>query len=65
MAEMPMGACIQTLFAGHCERAGSATYGRWGDQTLRLLPGRVEALDDKGTAHTVAEQSPNCAIPTS
>jgi hypothetical protein len=65
MADMPMGACIQTLFAGHCEAAGSATYGRWGEQMLRLVPGRVEALDDNRVAHTVAEQSPNCAIPTS
>lgn len=65
MADMPMGACIQTLFAGHCEAAGSATYGRWGEQTLRLVPGKVEALDDNRVAHTVAQQSPNCAIPTS
>ena len=65
MADMPRGACIQTLFAGHCEVTGSATYGRWGEQMLRLVPGRVEALDDNRVAHTVAEQSPNCAIPTS
>jgi hypothetical protein len=65
MAEMPMGACIQTLFAGRCEHAGSATYGRWGDQTLRLVPGRVEASDDNRSFHQVAEQTPNCAIPTS
>ena len=65
MADMPMGACIQTLFAGHCEVTGSATYGRWGEQMLRLVSGRVEALDDSRVARTVAEQSPNCAIPTS
>jgi hypothetical protein len=64
MADMPRSACIQNLFAGHCEKAGSATYGRWGDQTLRLVPGKVEASDDNHSFHTVAEQGPNCAIAT-
>ncbi len=30
--------CAQTLFAGRCERAGEAAYGRWQQQTLRLVP---------------------------
>jgi hypothetical protein len=64
MADMPRAACVQTLFAGKCEKPGSATYGRWGDQTLRLVPGKVEASDDNHSFHTVAEQGPNCAIST-
>jgi hypothetical protein len=63
MAEMSQGACVQTLFAGKCEKAGSATYGRWGDQTLRLVPGKVEASDDNRSFRLVGEQASNCSIP--
>ncbi len=65
MADMTRAACVQTLFAGRCEKPGSATYGRWGDQTLRLVPGKVEASDDNRNFHTVAEQAPNCSFATS
>jgi hypothetical protein len=65
MAEMTRGACIQTLFAGRCEKPGEAVYGRWGDQTLRLVPGEVQASDDNRNFHPVAEQGPNCLIATS
>jgi hypothetical protein len=65
MADMSRAACVQTLFAGRCEKPGSATYGRWGDQTLRLVPGKVEASDDNHNFHTVAEQQPNCSFSTS
>jgi hypothetical protein len=60
--EMGLNACVQALFSGHCERPGGATYGRWGDQTLRLLPGHVEASADNRTFHTLAEQPASCAI---
>jgi len=62
-AEMGLNVCVQALFAGHCERPSGATYGRWGDQTLRLLPGHVEASADNRTFHTLAEQPASCAIP--
>ena len=61
--EMGLNACVQALFAGHCERPGGATYGRWRDQTLRLLPGHVEASADNRTFHNLAEQPASCAIP--
>lgn len=61
--EMPLGACVQTLFAGRCERPGGATYGRWGQQTLRLVAGRVEASNDNRSFRTLVEQGPNCSIP--
>jgi len=63
LADMPLGACVQTLFAGRCERPGGATYGRWGDQTLRLVPGRVEQSPDDRVFRTLVEQGPNCSIP--
>ena len=60
--ELSLNACVQTLFAGHCERAGGATYGRWMQQTLRLVPGKVEVSGDNRSFRTLAEQSSSCAI---
>jgi len=61
--DITLNACVQTLFAGRCERPGGATYGRWGEETLRLVPGRVEASSDNRSFHTVTDQGPNCSIP--
>ena len=61
--EMSLNACVQTLFAGRCERPGGATYGRWGQQTLRLVAGRVEASGDNASFHTLADQGAGCSIP--
>jgi hypothetical protein len=60
--DLPLGACVQALFAGRCERPGGATYGRWMQQTLRLVPGRVEISADDTSFRTLAEQGANCAI---
>jgi hypothetical protein len=61
--DMPIGACAQALFAGRCERQGAATYGRWNQQTLRLVAGRVEVSSDNRRFRTLVEQGPNCSIP--
>ena len=61
-AELTLNACVQTLFAGHCERPGGATYGRWMSQTLRLVPGRVEVSGDNRSFHTLADQTEGCAV---
>jgi hypothetical protein len=61
--DITLNACAQTLFAGRCEKPGGATYGRWGEETLRLVPGRVEASSDNRSFHTVIDQGPNCSIP--
>lgn len=61
--DITLNACAQQLFAGKCEKPGGATYGRWGDETLRLVPGRVEASFDNRSFHTVIEQGPSCSIP--
>lgn len=61
--DITLNACAQTLFSGRCERPGGATYGRWGEETLRLVPGRVEASSDNRSFHTVIDQGPNCSIP--
>lgn len=61
--EMTLSACVQTLFAGRCERQGAATYGRWGPQTLRLVSGRIEISNDNRSFRTLVEQGPNCSVP--
>lgn len=61
--EATLNNCVQTLFAGRCERPGGATYGRWGDQTLRLVPGRVEASMDNRSFQTLVEQPASCMLP--
>lgn len=60
--DLTLNACVQALFAGRCERPGQATYGRWMQQTLRLVPGRVEVSGDDRTFRPLAEQGPGCAI---
>jgi hypothetical protein len=60
--EISLNACVQTLFAGRCEKTGGATYGRWMSQTLRLVPGKVEVSGDNRNFRTLAEQSNACVI---
>ena len=63
LADMSLEACVQALYAGVCEKAGGATYGRWGEQTLRLVPGRVEQSLDNRNFRTLVRQGPNCSLP--
>jgi hypothetical protein len=56
-----LDACVQVLYAGQCV-AGGALYGRWGDRTLRLVPGRVEISGDNHNFHTLAVQGPACSL---
>jgi len=60
--DLSLNACVQALFAGRCERTGGATYGRWLQQTLRLVPGRVEVSGDNRSFRTLAEQNGACVI---
>jgi len=61
--DLGLSACAQTLFAGHCERPGGATYGRWMGETLRLVPGRIEVSNDNRSFRTLVEQGPGCGVP--
>lgn len=63
LGESDLNACVQTLYAGRCERPGSATYGRFGQQTLRLVAGRVEISDDNRSFRTLVTQAPDCSLP--
>jgi hypothetical protein len=60
-ADMPLGNCVQSLYAGRCARAGEAAYGRWGQQTLRLVsPGKIEISGDNHSFRALSDQSQGC-----
>jgi hypothetical protein len=61
-SDTSLNGCAQALFAGRCEAPGGASYGRWGRQTLRLVPGRVEISADNHSFRTLSEQGANCSI---
>lgn len=63
VGDMDLNSCVQTLYAGQCEQRGGASYGRWGDQTVRLVRDKVEISSDNRRFHTLVEQGPNCSIP--
>lgn len=52
--------CRRLLFEGSCVRPGQAEYGRWGDQTLRLVPGKIEQSSDNRRFRKV-QDAPSCA----
>ena len=56
-------ACARSLFDGRCVRPGDALYGRFGSQTLRLVPGRVEIANDNRSFRTLVEQTQDCSLP--
>lgn len=59
-----LGQCVQALYSGQCVgRPGDAQYGRWGDQTLRLVPRRVEQSSDNSRFRVLAEQDRSCQFP--
>ncbi|NBW12584.1 MAG: hypothetical protein EBR82_31620 [Caulobacteraceae bacterium] len=59
-----LGQCVRALYEGQCVgRPGDAQYGRWGDQTLRLVPRRVEQSSDNSRFRVFAEQDRSCKFP--
>jgi hypothetical protein len=63
LGDMSLNMCVQTLFAGQCVKSGQANYGRWGEETLRLVKGKVEVSTDDRRFRTLVEQGSNCSIP--
>jgi hypothetical protein len=62
--EITVNACAQQISSGKCEKAGGATYGRWGDETIRLVPGKVESSSDNRTFHPIIDLGQGCSIPS-
>jgi hypothetical protein len=52
--------CSRLLFEGSCVRPGQAEYGRWGEQTLRLVPGKIEQSSDNRRFRKI-QDAPSCA----
>jgi hypothetical protein len=61
-SDTSLSGCVQALFAGRCVHPGEAVYGRWGQQTLRLVPGRVEVSDDNRSFRPLVRQGPGCSL---
>jgi hypothetical protein len=63
--DLELNSCARTLFDGMCQKeAAAASFGRWGDQTLRLVAGKVEQSADNKTFHSLTEQTmPGCHLP--
>ena len=62
--DAPLNACVQALFSGRCVRPGEAAYGRWAQQTVRLVTGKVEISGDNRSFRTLIDQGPNCTLPS-
>ncbi|MHB8284869.1 MAG: hypothetical protein ACYDD1_09370 [Caulobacteraceae bacterium] len=59
-----LNVCARILFDRQCVGPGQAIYGRWGGQTLRVVPGRVEMSDNNRDFHPLLSQNPqDCSLP--
>jgi len=59
-----LGVCVRTLFANRCVGPGQTLYGRWGRETVRLMPGRVEMSDNNHDFRPlVAQSASDCSLP--
>ena len=54
--------CTHALYDNRCVRPGEALYARYGAQTLRLVPGRVEVSGDNRSFRFLVGQTPDCAL---
>ena len=59
-ASLTLTQCVQSLYAGRCQRRNEALYGRWGDETLRLTDGRVEISPDNRDFHSLVDPWQGC-----
>lgn len=57
---MALHYCVQTLYADRCPTGDEPDYGRWGDQTLRLVDGRVEISPDNRDFSSLVDPWPPC-----
>jgi len=59
-APMALNACVQAVYAGRCPGPDEVFYARWGDQTLRLIAGRVEISSDNRDFTSLVDPWPAC-----
>ena len=53
--------CVQALFAGRCPGPDETFYGRWGEQTLRVMGGRLESSSNNRDFASLIDPWPPCA----
>jgi len=59
-APMGLNACVEAIYAGRCPGPDEVFYARWGDQTLRLIAGRVEISPDNRNFTSLVDPWPAC-----
>lgn len=57
---LSLQACVHLLYDGRCVRPGDALYGRFGSQTLRSVPGRIEISGDNRAFRFLVAQDRDC-----
>jgi hypothetical protein len=60
-APLALQACVRQVFADRCPGPDETFYGRWGDQTLRLIGGRIEISPDNRDFSSLTDPWPPCA----
>jgi hypothetical protein len=58
---LALQACVRQVFADRCPGPDETFYGRWGDQTLRLIGGRIEASPNNRDFSSLIDPWPPCA----
>ena len=53
--------CVQALFANRCPGPDETFYGRWGEETLRVIGGRLESSSNNRDFSSLIDPWPPCA----
>lgn len=61
--DLSLSGCVQTLFDGRCETRGRPIYGRWMQQTLRLMSGKIDISGDNRSFRPLVDQDDGCGVP--
>ncbi|HEY1749672.1 MAG TPA: hypothetical protein VGG29_00290 [Caulobacteraceae bacterium] len=59
-ASMPLTQCVQALYGGRCPETDDVYYGRWGEETLRLMGGRIEISSNNRDFAPLIDPWPPC-----
>jgi hypothetical protein len=59
-APMALNACVQAVYADRCPGPDEVFYARWGDETLRLIAGRVEISPNNRDFSSLVDPWPAC-----
>jgi hypothetical protein len=60
-APLGLQSCVQSVFGGRCPAADETFYGRWGDETLRVMGGRLEISSNNRDFSSLTDPWPPCA----